>query len=65
MSLVAMIAGRSLLGDTDSATRRPFKALPNPAVAFPLDVCHLAWRNVDFERSKAANAGFPSLSDTL
>src|SRR6266513_1047081 len=31
--------------------------LPYPAVAFPLNVCHLPWRNVDFERAESANAG--------
>ena len=34
--------------------------LTNPAIAFPLDVGHLAQGNVSFERSEAADAGFPS-----
>src|SRR5262249_39438189 len=35
--------------------------LPNPRVTFPLDVCHLACDNVDFERAEAPDAGFPPL----
>ena len=35
--------------------------LTNPAIAFPLDVGHLARRNISFEGAEAADAGFPSL----
>ena len=43
---------------------QPLKAstdLANPAIAFPLDVGHLARRNISFEWAEAADAGFPSL----
>src|SRR5262249_8378904 len=55
------LEGRRILGRADSATCRPFNPLPYPAVAFPLNLCHLACDNVDFEGPKAADAGFPSL----
>jgi len=35
--------------------------LTNPAIAFPLDVGHLPRRNISFERTEAADGGFPSL----
>ena len=35
--------------------------LTNPAIAFPLDVGHLARRNISFERTEAADSSFPSL----
>ena len=38
-----------------------FKELANPAIAFPLDVGHLACCNISFEGAEAADAGFPSL----
>jgi hypothetical protein len=50
---------------------KPFNAstastgLPNPAIAFPLDVGHLAWRNISFERTEAADGGFPSLQGNV
>ena len=34
--------------------------LSNTRIAFPFDVRHLAQGNVSFERSEAADAGFPS-----
>jgi hypothetical protein len=40
---------------------REASGLPNARVAFPLDVGHLAWRNISFERTEAADGGFPSL----
>jgi len=54
------LEGRRILGRADSATCSPFNPLPYPAVAFPLNLRHLACNNVDFEGSKAADAGFPS-----
>jgi hypothetical protein len=36
-------------------------ALSNTRVAVPLDVCHFASRNIDFEWAEAADAGFPAL----
>ena len=38
-----------------------FKELANPAIAFPLDVGHLARRNISFEGPEATDAGLPSL----
>jgi hypothetical protein len=38
-----------------------FNGLTNPAIAFPLDIGHLASRNIGFEGAEAADAGFPSL----
>jgi len=38
-----------------------FKGLANPAIAFPLDVGHLARCNISFEGAEATDAGFPSL----
>jgi hypothetical protein len=35
--------------------------LPNPAIAFPLDVGHLPCRNISFELTEAADSGFPFL----
>ena len=55
------IGRRCVLGDADSATRRPFKNLANPAIAFPLDVGHFARRNISFEGAEATDAGFSSL----
>src|SRR5215468_1687885 len=55
------LEGRRIPGHAKSVACRPFNALPYPAVAFPLNVCHLACHNVDFERSKAADTGFPAL----
>ena len=37
------------------------RQLSNTRVAFPLDVGHLARRNISFERTEAADGGFPSL----
>ena len=37
-----------------------FDDLADPAVTFPLDVAHLARRNISFEGAEAADAGFPS-----
>ena len=39
----------------------PLIGLTNPAIAFPLDVGHLARRNISFEGAEAADTGFPSL----
>ena len=37
------------------------KGLAHPAIAFPLDVGHLARCNISFEWAEATDAGFPSL----
>ena len=55
------IGRRCVLGDTDSATRSRLRNLANPAIAFPLDVGHLARRNISFEGAEVTDAGFPSL----
>ena len=37
------------------------RQLSNTRVAFPLDVGHLARRNISFEGAEATDSGFPSL----